>query len=657
MAEIQGIQQALGQMCLSSKITEPPEAMIVAPPSPDRASVFSMCFHEEVPDYDLPMDLGDDIDGVTLPDTYMDEMDMIGTGHILNTAPRGPHYAFDMFGVSMINTNNVTLYDACTDAMDMIGTGRILDASPPRPRSAFDVFGISMLEFNGDGLVATDITHDTVSVEGVFDSMDPPLSFDTMSGIVTHFDDISNGNNDMIIFEYLLVSQHFPLIAPPAPIAHVCDVDDVGDTDDPLSGKSESNSDTEDKKVTPVSGSTELIDFGVPDQPREIRIDSSLSPDERSGLIDLLRSYLDVFSWLYEDMPGLDPTIVQHHLPILPHARPVKQKLRRLHPRWSLQVKEEIQKQLSVGFLSVVEYPKWLANVVHVPKKDGKVRVCVDFQDLNKVNPKDDFPLPHIDMLVDITAGHPMLSLMDGFFGYNQILMAPEDMEKTSFITEWGTYYYRVMPFGLKNARATYQRAATTLFHDMMHRDVEVYVDDMIVKSRDRANHLAALQRFFERIRQFRLKLNPKKCTFRVTYGKLFGHIVSERGIEVDLKKIKAILDMPAPRNEKDIRGFLGRQQYISRFIARLLDICEPIFRLLRKNQPTVWNNDCQRAFEKIKECLLFSPNFSASHTGRPLLLYLSVLDIALGCMLAQLNDSGKKRAIYYLSKRMLEYE
>ena len=134
-----------------------------------------------------------------------------------------------------------------------------------------------------------------------------------------------------------------------------------------------------------------------------------------------------------------------------------------------------------------------MANVVPIPKKDGKVRVCVDFRDLNKASPKDDLPLPHIDMLVDSTTGHPMLSFMDGFSEYNQILVAPEDIEKTSFIIEWGTYCYRVMPFRLKNAGATYQRAATTLFHDMMHRDVEVYVDDMIVKSRDRADHLAAL--------------------------------------------------------------------------------------------------------------------------------------------------------------------
>ncbi|XP_034686641.1 uncharacterized protein LOC117915182 [Vitis riparia] len=283
-----------------------------------------------------------------------------------------------------------------------------------------------------------------------------------------------------------------------------------------------------------------------------------------------------------------------------------------------------MRKQLSVGFLSVVEYPEWLANIVPIPKKDGKVRVCVDFRDLNKASPKDDFPLPHIDMLVDSTAGHPMLFFMDGFSGYNQILMAPKDMEKISFITEW---------------------------------DVEVYVDDMIVKSRDRTYHLVALQRFFERIRQFRLRLNPKKCTFGVTSGKLLGHIVSERGIEVDPEKIRAILDMLAPRTEKEIRGFLGRLQYISHFIARLTDICEPIFRLLRKNQPTVWNDDCQRAFERIKECLISPPILVPPTPGRPLLLYLSVSDMALGCMLAQLDDLGKERAIYYLSKRMLEYE
>ena len=169
----------------------------------------------------------------------------------------------------------------------------------------------------------------------------------------------------------------------------------------------------------------------------------------------------------------------------------------------------------------------------------------------------------------------------------------------------------------------------------MMHRDVEVYVDDNVVKSQGRADYLAALQRFFERIKLFRLRLNPKKFTFGVTSGKLLGHIVSERGIEVDPEKIKAIVDKPAPRTEKGIRGFLGRLQYISRFITRLTDICEHIFRLLRKNQPTIWNDDCQRSFKKIMECLLSPLVLVPPTSRRPLLLYLSVSDIALGCMLA----------------------
>jgi hypothetical protein len=135
---------------------------------------------------------------------------------------------------------------------------------------------------------------------------------------------------------------------------------------------------------------------------------------------------------------------------------------------------------------------------VPVPKKDGKVRMCVDYRDLNKASPKDDFPLPHIDVLVDSTAKFNVFSFMDGFSGYNQIKMAPEDREKTSFITPWGTFCYKVMPFGLKNAGATYERAMTTLFHDMMHKEIEVYVDDMIAKSDTEEEHIEYLLKLFQ---------------------------------------------------------------------------------------------------------------------------------------------------------------
>ena len=159
-------------------------------------------------------------------------------------------------------------------------------------------------------------------------------------------------------------------------------------------------------------------------------------------------------------------------------------------------------------------------------------------------------------------------------------MMVVIDKIKTAFITKWGTYYYKVMPFGLKNAGATYQRAVTALFHDMMHKEVEVYVDDMMVKLETREGHFEALDKFLARLEKYNLRLNPKKCVFGVTSGKLLGYIVSERGIEVDLDKIKAIQEMPVPKTEKNVRGFIRKLQYISRFIVKLTMICDPIFKL-----------------------------------------------------------------------------
>ena len=192
----------------------------------------------------------------------------------------------------------------------------------------------------------------------------------------------------------------------------------------------------------------------------------------------------------------------------------------------------------------------------------------MDFQNLNKASPKDDFPPPHIDVLVDNAAHSSTYSFMDGFSGYNQIKMAPEDKAKTTFVTPWGTYCYKVMPFDLKNAGATYQRAMMALFHDMMHKEIEVYVDDMIAKSKKGEDHVKVLRKLFERLRKYELKLNPAKCSFGVKFEKLLGFMVSNRGIEVDHDKVRAIQSIPSPKTEKEVRGFLGRLNYIARFIA-----------------------------------------------------------------------------------------
>ncbi|MCQ7416301.1 reverse transcriptase domain-containing protein [Salmonella enterica] len=414
----------------------------------------------------------------------------------------------------------------------------------------------------------------------------------------------------------------------------------------------------EERILGPHEELIETINLGSQVEIKEVKIGTNMSAESRQGLITLLHEYIDVFAWSYQDMPGLDTSIVVHHLPLKPECKPVRQKLRKMKPDMLIKIKEEVMKQIDAGFLTVANYPEWVANIVPVPKKNGQVRMCVDYRDLNRASPKDNFPLPHIDVLVDNTAGFSTFSFMDGFSGYNQIKMAPEDQEKTTFITLWGTFCYKVMPFGLKNAGATYQRAMVTLFHDLMHKEIEVYVDDMIAKSKPGEEHATILRKLFERLRKFKLKLNPSKCTFGVTSGKLLGFVVSHEGIRVDPDKVKAILEMPPPRTQKEVRGFLGRLNYIARFISHLTATCEPIFKLLRKNNTCIWNDDCQKAFEKIKQYLQ-NPHVLVPPTpNRPLILYLTVTENSMGCVLGQHDSSGRKeQAIYYLSKKFTDCE
>ncbi|XP_031375657.1 uncharacterized protein LOC116190138 [Punica granatum] len=404
---------------------------------------------------------------------------------------------------------------------------------------------------------------------------------------------------------------------------------------------------------------TEEINIGTEEEPRTLKIGTGLDPTQRARMIDFLKEYQEVFAWSYADMPGLDPSIVKHSLPLdTENFPPKRQHLRRQRAGLLLRIKEEVVKQINAGFLEVCNYSEWVANIVPVEKKDGRVRVCVDYRDLNKASPKDNFPLPHIDVLVDNTARHNQFSFMDGFSGYNQIRMAEDDKIKTTFITMWGTFCYKVMPFGLKNAGATYQRAMVTLFHDMMHKEIEVYVDDMIAKSKEGEDHLVNLRRLFERLKKYKLRLNPAKCTFGAKSGKLLGFVVSERGIEVDPDKVKAIRELPPPSTVREVRSFLGRLNYIARFIANLSDKCQPLFRLLRKNAAIEWDDDCQKAFDDIKTYLVQSPVLVPPTPGRPLILYLTVRRQSLGCMLGQEDESTRaEHAIYYLSKKFTEGE
>ena len=198
-----------------------------------------------------------------------------------------------------------------------------------------------------------------------------------------------------------------------------------------------------------------------------------------------------------------------------------------------------------------MKYPEWLASVVVVPKKGGKWRVCVDYTDLNDGCPKDSFPLPRIDYIVNASTGHGMLSFLDAFSGYHQIPMYPPDAEKTSCITPHGLFCYNVMSFGLKNVGATYQRLVTKMFQPLLGKTMEVYIDDMLIKSKEWPNHATYLQQVFDLLRTYNMKLNLAKCAFGVSVGRFLGFMLTQRGIEANPSQLKAILESLAPSSRK----------------------------------------------------------------------------------------------------------
>ena len=248
--------------------------------------------------------------------------------------------------------------------------------------------------------------------------------------------------------------------------------------------------------VTNFSPDVELETINLSDDPnvqRPTSVNATLPLLENAQLISLLKEYIDVFAWEYHEMPGLDPNLVAYALNVELGAKPVVQPMRTFHLDVEAQIIQEIQKLLTAGFIKPIMHPRWLSNIVLVKKKNGQIQCCVGFRNLNKVCPKDEFPLPNMDMLIDSVAGHAMFSFMDGFSGYNQIRMSSKDATKTAFRTPIGNFHYTVMPFSLKNAGATYQRAMTAIFHDMMHKEIEDYVDDIVVKSKTRGDHLSIL--------------------------------------------------------------------------------------------------------------------------------------------------------------------
>ena len=270
------------------------------------------------------------------------------------------------------------------------------------------------------------------------------------------------------------------------------------------------------------------------DLERFFQVGARLPLQEKEELVKLLRRNVDVFAWDAYEAPGLDPKFICHRLNVDPLVTPKKQPPRCPSNVHVEAIKSEVVKLKQAGAIKEIFYPQWLANTVVVKKKTGKLRVCVDFTDLNKACPKDPFPIPRIDQLVDAIVGHPWMSFLDAFQGYHQIPLAMDDQEKTSFVTPVGNYHYKVMPFGLKNVGSTYQRMMTKMFESQLGKNVEVYIDDMVVKSKLVSEHLADLSNIFEILMRHKLRLNASKCSFRVGSGKFLGYMVTHKGIEVN---------------------------------------------------------------------------------------------------------------------------
>ncbi|KAI5336625.1 hypothetical protein L3X38_015893 [Prunus dulcis] len=356
-------------------------------------------------------------------------------------------------------------------------------------------------------------------------------------------------------------------------------------------------------------------------------------------------------------MPGISPDIISHRLSVNPAVRPVRQKRRAYDPERYEAMKAEVDRLSSIRFIREVDYPTWLANVVMVRKPRKGWRMCVDYTNLNRACPKDSFPLPRIDQLVDATAGHALLSFMDAYSGYNQIFMHPEDQAHTSFITDRGLYCYKVMPFGLKNAGATYQRLVNHLFAPLIGNTMEVYVDDMLVKSRTADQHIPNLSAMFTILKQYKMRLNPTKCAFGVASGKFLGFMISQRGIEANPEKIQAILDMAIPKTVKDIQSLTGRVAALTRFISKATDRCAPFFKALKGTKRNfTWTAECETAFSELKEYMGRAPLLSTPEHGDILVIYLSVSASAVSSVLIRLKDNTE-HPVHYVSKALQDAE
>jgi hypothetical protein len=280
----------------------------------------------------------------------------------------------------------------------------------------------------------------------------------------------------------------------------------------------------------------------------------------------------------------------------------------------------------------------------------------VEYTSLNKACPKDPFPLPRIDQVVDSTAGCETLCFLDAYSGYHQIAMYIVDQLATWFITPFDMYCYQTMPFGLKNAGATFQRCMRRVFGELIGRIIEAYIDDIVVKSKRTGDLVPDLAEVFTKLRQHEVKLNPEKCVFGVPRGMLLGFVVLERGVEANPEKISTIMDMGSIKNLKGIQRVTGCLVALSRFIARLEVHSLPLYKLMKKSDHFTWTPEAQEALDSLKNLLKSPPILTALTAEEPMLLYISATTQLVSATLVVEREEPRRsqrvqRSVYFVSE------
>lgn len=382
------------------------------------------------------------------------------------------------------------------------------------------------------------------------------------------------------------------------------------------------------------------------------RSDPTLTLQQCGMLRSLLAKNADLFTaQLSGDTPAGLAKHAPHRIDTGTHV-PIKRAPYRVSPTEQKIIETEVEKMLQAGIISPSTSP-WAAPVLLVEKADGSVRFCVDYRQLNRITHKDAYPLPRIDDMLDHIGKSTFRSTMDLVSGYWQIPVAVEDREKTAFATRQGTYEFNVMPFGLTNAPATFQRSMDIILAGLNWTNTLVYIDDVVVFSPTFEEHMRDLQVVFNRIRQAMMFLKPRKCYFCRTELHFLGHILTKEGVHTDPQKVASVQNSPRPTSTTELRAFLGMTGYYRRFIKDYAHIAAP---LTSRTSPYVrfnWDEECEHAWQELKERLVSAPVLRFPDFERPFLLHTDASDIAIGGVLAQLDDDGAEYVVAYGSRKL----